>query len=235
MSVKILGCKSYGSIAHLPNSRLGPGDHSCEEGQAAILTRRWRDRHDLVIVQEKLDGSNCAVAKVGGVLHPLSRSGNSARSSSYEQHQHFAVWTDRNWERFDKLLNDGEWLVGEWLSLAHGTKYKLTHEPFVPFDLMHIDSGTKVRLTYHNFLLRVLPLGFTVPRLIHMGGPFPVSEALEALKTSGHGAEETEGAVWRCERDGQVEFLAKYVKHDKQDGKYLPEIGGGAPIWHWRP
>jgi len=34
---------------------MGPGDHSCELGQARIATLKARDRHDHVIVQEKLD------------------------------------------------------------------------------------------------------------------------------------------------------------------------------------
>lgn len=46
--------KNYGHIAHLPGSRMGPGDHSCELGQARIATLKARDRHDHVIVQEKL-------------------------------------------------------------------------------------------------------------------------------------------------------------------------------------
>lgn len=54
--MKPIGRKAYGSIPHLPGSRLGPGDHHIHEGQAAILTQRARDRHDEVLLQEKLDG-----------------------------------------------------------------------------------------------------------------------------------------------------------------------------------
>jgi len=35
---KPLGGKSYGHIAHLPGSRMGPGDHKCHEGQKRIAT-----------------------------------------------------------------------------------------------------------------------------------------------------------------------------------------------------
>jgi hypothetical protein len=44
---KPLGMKNYGHIAHLSGSRTGPGDHSCELGQARIATLKARDRHDL--------------------------------------------------------------------------------------------------------------------------------------------------------------------------------------------
>ena len=39
---KPLGRKAYGSIGHLPNSRLGPGDHAVPEGIARICTERLR-------------------------------------------------------------------------------------------------------------------------------------------------------------------------------------------------
>lgn len=51
-----------------------------------------------------------------------------------------------------------------------------------------------------------------------------------------HGSQESiEGAVWRVERDGEVDFLAKYLRPDKVDGCYLPEMSGKEPIWNWRP
>ena len=59
---KPLGHKSYGSIGHLPGSRQGRDDVGIDPGQARIVLEKTRDRHDRIIVQEKLDGSNVAVA-----------------------------------------------------------------------------------------------------------------------------------------------------------------------------
>lgn len=67
--MKPLGHKSYGSIPHFKGSRMGPADKHCEPGQQKIMTEKLRDRHDLIIVQEKLDGSNCAVAKIDGKIN----------------------------------------------------------------------------------------------------------------------------------------------------------------------
>lgn len=39
----------------------------------------------------------------------------------------------------------------------------------------------------------------------------------------------------RVEHKGEVDFLAKYVRPDKIDGLYLPEISGKEAIWNWRP
>jgi len=71
MSVKPLGRKSYGSIGHLPNSRMGPADRKISEGQERIATAKARDKHDRVIVTEKLDGSNVGIAKVAGKIVAL--------------------------------------------------------------------------------------------------------------------------------------------------------------------
>ncbi len=90
---KPLGRKAYGSIPHLPNSRLGTGDHRISDGIAKIATEKTRDSKDLVIVQEKLDGSNVAVAKLDDHrIVALGRSGYLAESSPYLQHQIFSDW-----------------------------------------------------------------------------------------------------------------------------------------------
>jgi hypothetical protein len=69
---KPLGIKNYGHIPHLPGSRMGPGEHHCDPGQARIATKTTRDRHDTVIVLEKLDGLNVGVARVDGTICPLN-------------------------------------------------------------------------------------------------------------------------------------------------------------------
>lgn len=229
--MKPLGQKAYGHIPHLPGSRRGPGDHKCPEGQARICTEKIRDRHDLIIVQEKLDGSCVAVAKIGGEVVALGRSGYLAQTSKYEQHQLFSKWVRDNEDRFRSTLFEGERICGEWLAQAHGTRYDLPHEPFVAFDIM----SRVTRLPYSHVEDR-LGMVFTLPKVLHIGGPFPIERAMELVVVSGHGALDlVEGAVWRVQRRGVVDFLAKYVRPDKQDGCYLPEVSGGSAIWNWRP
>lgn len=228
MPIKPLGHKSYGSIPHLPGSRLGPGDHHCHSGQAKIATQKARDKHDFIIIQEKLDGSNVGVAKLNGQILPLTRAGYLATTSPYVQHHYFAAWVEQNRRRFHDTLNEGERICGEWLAQAHGTKYRLRHEPFVAFDLM----AGKDRLSYGQMLDRVYP-NFVTPVIIGYG-PMAVDDVVLLMGSGGHGAiDKVEGAVWRVERKGKVDFLTKFVHHDKEDGKYLPEKNGtGAEIWN---
>lgn len=65
----------------------------------------------------------------------------------------------------------------------------------------------------------------------------PLTEALKTLGAMGyHGAlDEAEGVVYRVERKGKVDFLAKYVRPSKVAGCYLPEVSGNAAVWNWRP
>lgn len=232
MSAKPLGRKAYGSIPHLPKSRIGPGDHFCHAGQQAILTEKARDRHDRIIVTEKLDGSNVAVARVEGQIVALGRSGYLAQTSPHEHLQHFAVWVRQNHDRFDRL-QDGERLCGEWITMAHGTIYKPMVVPFVPFDLM---TGEK-RLP-HDLMHEVAAASGLLPaHVISDGPPLSIEAALAAIAEGGfHGAEDgVEGCVWRCERQGEFDFIAKFVRHDKQDGKYFARFTGNPPIYFWRP
>lgn len=228
---KPLGHKCYGRIAHFEGSHTGQNDTFCEPNQQKVMTNRssCSNYGGFIIVQEKLDGSNCAVAKVNGKIVALGRSGFLAKTSPFIQHQYFHNWVGSQIHRFNKLLNEGERVVGEWLIQAHGTRYKLIHEPFVVLDIM----TKKERVVYHDFLLRVLPLGFTVPKLLHTGSALKLEHAKKLIQTSGHGSiDPVEGFVYRCEKEGIVKFLCKWVRLDKEDGKYLPEISGSDAIWN---
>jgi ATP-dependent RNA circularization protein (DNA/RNA ligase family) len=220
-NIKPLGRKSYGSIPHLPNSRLGSGDYHAHEGQARICTEKARDKHDIIIVQEKLDGGNVGVVKLNDKIIAITRAGYLAIDSPYETHHLFSKWVEQEKYRFYDLLNEGERVCGEWMLHAVGTKYNLPHEPFVAFDLM-IETE---RLNYAAVKSRLNEYGFIMPNLIHIGKPISVNEALEKMElTNPHGAlEEKEGLIYRVERKGKVDFLCKFVKHSKVDGKYLKD------------
>lgn len=230
---KPLGIKSYGSIALLPNSRVTPADHHCHEGQAIIATEKVRDRHDEVIIQEKLDGSNVAVALLNNEILALTRAGYLAKTSPFEQHWHWENWVHQNESRFRAVLKDGERICGEWIMQAHGTRYNLLHEPFVVFDVINVHD----RFPYDEFVNRINKGNFIKPYLIHRGQSLSVEIVLERLGKFGHhGAiDEVEGAVWRIQRRGKVDFLVKYLKPYKKDGIYLPEMSKVEPIWNWFP
>lgn len=232
---KPLGQKAYGSIGHLPGSKRGPADRGVNDGQARICTVKPRDKHDTIIVQEKLDGTNVAVAKIDGAIVPLIRAGYRAETSHYPQHHLFAAWAYERQDVFDRLLSEGERVCGEWLAQAHGVRYDLTgREPFVAFDIMR---GCE-RALYEDAVSRLRAAGLSLAPLLYVANGLAISvpEALWVLgKYGSYGATEpVEGCVWRVERKGKVDFLAKYVRPDFETGKYLESIGGSV-VWNWRP
>ena len=229
---------------------MGAGDHNIGPGQARIATEKTRDIYDCVIVTEKLDGSNVGVARLNNKIIALGRAGYPTISSPYLQHRYFSLWVLQHNALFMDILEEGERLIGEWLAQAHGTRYKLegypnsanSRSPFVAFDLMRGHE----RALYDEFIDRVKGRLFAAP-LLHRGGAFSIKNAMAMLGKCGfYGAmDRVEGAVWRVEREwptgkkrvraARVDFLAKYVRHDKIDGRYLPEMSGEEEVWNWKP
>lgn len=230
---KPLQRKAYGSIPHLSTSRLGPGDYSVSSGVDRICTEQSREG-DLVIVQEKLDGSCCAVAKKNGRIISLVRAGYHAITSPYPQHALFARWVSLHADAFDALLNEGERVVGEWLAVAHGTIYSPVRFPFVAFDIM----TESTRICCNAFLERVGQIEcLAVPTIVHVGQAISVEDAWGTLLSSERcpPCDLPEGLIYRIERHSQVEQIAKWVHPNKVDGKYLAKQIGQPDVQLWHP
>jgi hypothetical protein len=215
MTQRPLGMKTYGRIPHLPGSHLTPADRTISEREARRATTDTLPG-DQVWVHEKLDGSNLAVARCGDEIVALTRAGYRARSSRRPQAQLFDAWVEHHAERFLDLLQPGERVIGEWLLFAHGTRYRLAHEPFVTFDLMQ----GKDRLPWSELMRRV-GSSLVTPQL-HAAHATDPSALFQTLGEGDHGAlGPPEGVVYRVERGGQVSFLAKWVRPDYRTGLYF--------------
>src|ERR1700683_1361763 len=166
--------KNYGSIGHLPGSRLGEGDHHISEGQAAILIDKARDYKDLIIVQEKVDGANVGILRHEGKLIGLTKKGHKAIDSPMEQFKLFQKYIWNNEHLFD-FLEEGERLVGEWIAMAHGTRYS-TQTPFIAFDIMKEHERT----IYVEFCKRVGPR-IPIAHLLHLGHPISIKKIEKLL------------------------------------------------------
>jgi hypothetical protein len=227
----------YPSIPHLPGSRA-KSDRSLspESKEARLCTGEGKPVRDAgsydVIVQEKLDGSCVAIVREQGELVARGREGRLASESQNPGRQMFAAWAEDNQERIAPLVGEGEVLVGEWLALVHGTIYELSHELFVPFDLLR--GPSRARTPIDELTSRLAPTGLSMPAVIHRGGPIAIDVACMLLGEHGkHGAiDPPEGLVYRVERAGKVVVVAKWVRPDKVDGSYLPENSGLAARYH---
>lgn len=226
---KPLGQKAYGSIPHLIGSKTGEGDHTISQGQHNICTIKTRDKHDVIIVQEKFDGSNVAVAKINGQIVALTRPGYLAETSPHEMHHIFANWVKEREDIFQQYLNEGERLCGELMLMAHGLKYKIDEDnPIIWFDLMRGMDRVSVDILFE----RIFYSGLLLPVTLWKGEAIAIELAYE--KTNHHlfvqhvkCLEQPEGIIYRVERKGKVDFLAKWVRPDFETGKYL-----GQEVWN---
>ncbi|MFO0595003.1 MAG: RNA ligase family protein [Myxococcaceae bacterium] len=230
----VLGHKAYLKIPHLPGSRTGSKDRFMPREQARWLTHACKSKH-VVVVQEKLDGSCVAVTKKAGDIIALGREGYRVSESQNPGRLMFGRWVETQRARFDSLLREGEWVVGEWLALAHSTRYALKHEAFVLFDLCELREGA-----IHAFSTEVTDArvagGFARPHVVHRGDAISVEAVDAALGAHGfHGAlDRVEGAVWRLEKGDGVVLRGKFVRPGKTDGALLPENSGQPAVWNWR-
>lgn len=190
-------------------------------------------RGDRIIVQEKIDGSCVSVANIDGEIVALTRSGYRCQDVTYEHLRLFEHYVEECKDALIKLLQPNERLVGEWLPMAHGTEYDPNHPDFSLFTAFDIFRDDK-RILFDEFKERVDNCAIRRAYALHDDSvALSVEDALDILGEFGfHGAiEQIEGAVWRVEREGRVDFLAKFVRHDKIDGKYFNQ----EPNWYWYP
>jgi hypothetical protein len=115
--------------------------------------------------------------------------------------------------------------------------YQIETEPFIAFDyFQNLERITASDLT--NYLR---PVGFTTPRIIAIGWePRPIEPMLRRLNVKtrhpviSNGL--PEGLIYRVERKGKLDFIAKFVRKDFEPGIFLPELNGtGAEIWNFNP
>lgn len=224
-----LGQKAYAKIPHLPGSRTGSSDRVAPRQLARRCTHQCV-KGDQVVVQEKLDGSCVAVTLKQGEVIALGREGWRASESQNPGRQMFARWVAVHAARFAEVLREGEWVAGEWLALAHSTRYHLSHEPFVAFDLFSAGAALDTPRLEARLGGR-----FARPHLLHQGQAVTIEVIDQRLGELGHhGAlDRAEGAMWRVEREGTVLTRAKYVRPGKTDGALLPENSGNPAIWNW--
>ncbi|MCS4088906.1 RNA ligase family protein [Rhizobium sp. BK176] len=234
---KPLGNKAYGSTPHLIGSRLGPGDYSLTQEHSDLFTGKRRRKGDHFIVTEKIDGSCVSVAKLDGNIIALQRAGYLAATSPFALHHAFDRWVAARRDYFDAFLGEGERVVGEWLHTAMGTRYDIVDpdQLFVSFALFH-DRFSTDRAIYDEFRSRTDAAGLPRAALISEGPAIGIEEVLEKLGERGfHGAVDgIEGAVWIMETNGEFNGVAKYVKADKVDGKYISNITQAGDVVNYR-
>lgn len=218
--MKVLSHKNYGSIPHLLGSKLGEHDKFITEGQHNIATKKSRDWKDTIWVTEKIGGSNVGVVKINGILNRVTRKGLLCSKSRFDTHKEFINESYRFLDRIKYEIEEGERLVFEWVDTENPCSIQYCHDEVFLLDWFDANNRRKpfcdvIRMAGH--------LGVSTPKIIHCGQPIDVKRLIKQKNalTSNLTKEQSEGLVYRVERNGQFDFMAKWVRPDFIPGKLL--------------
>ncbi len=143
----------YPRTAHIEGSRLQDGDED-------LTQVPWGDvegRH--IVVEEKLDGANCAISFHRENKMLLQSRGHELRGGPRERH--FTIlkaWAPRHSEAFWKVLGTQYIMYGEWMQAKHTEFYDRLPHLFMEFDIFDKETDTFLDTPSRQAVLKDLPI-----------------------------------------------------------------------------
>lgn len=210
--------RNFGSIGHLSGSKMiDKSDSLLSKEEQAKYTECKRDKNDLVIITEKIDGMNAGVVKIDGLLYPINRKGYDTRIMG-SQHKDlemlgngWAQWVDAHYWLYDQILREGERLVFEYAEWRHTLEYKFKCEPV--FLLAKYNDENR-RINYASLSELANEYNLVQPPLLNIGVAIPPEIILKQYPKGLAGVKgKIEGIVYNYEHNGNHESCAKYVSN----------------------
>lgn len=126
----------YPRTPHLAGSRLQPGDEDLPLIAAGAL-------HGLpLVIEEKLDGSNCGVSfAADGTLLLQSRGHVLTGGARERQFDLFKRWASHHRTWLQERLGTRYVMYGEWLFARHTIRYDALPHYFLEFDVLDREAG----------------------------------------------------------------------------------------------
>jgi hypothetical protein len=143
----------YPRTPHLTGSRVQPGDEDLRSFSPDELLGRE------VVVEEKLDGSNCGVSFDGAGRLLLQSRGHYLDGGPRERH--FALlksWAKCHQRELWERLGDRFVMYGEWVYAKHAIFYDALAHYFFEFDVFDKREGTFLSTQGRRALLAGLPI-----------------------------------------------------------------------------
>ncbi len=208
--------RNYPRTRHVEGSRLQPGDTPGVVPWADV-----RDRH--IVVEEKIDGANCAVsfASTGKLL--LQSRGHYLTGGGREEH--FAAlktWAHAHAAALFDVLQDRYVMYGEWVYAKHTVYYDALPHYFLEFDVLDRETDTFLSTPRRRELLAPCPV-VSVPVLCE--GSLRTLDQLTALV----GPSAFKTTSWRTRLATQLEAqgldvpraIAETDGSDEMEGLYI--------------
>lgn len=143
----------YPRTPHLEGSRYQPGDEDMPECKLTGLGE------GSIVVEEKLDGSNCGIRfSNNGELSLQSRGHYLAGGGRERQFDYFKRWASAISAQLRERINNRYVVYGEWLYAKHTVYYDNLAHYFVEFDVLDLHSGRFLSTQKRHELLAGLPV-----------------------------------------------------------------------------
>lgn len=220
--------RNFGHIGHLTGSKMiDIEDKLLDIENQVRFTSCKRDKNDVVIITEKIDGMNAGVVKKNGMLYPINRKGYDSRGMKF-QHPDLEVlgdtwakWVDNHYELYDSILEEDERMVFENCIFVHTLRYNFKNDPV--FLLAKYNADNK---RINHILLKELANRFGIQQapVLNIGIAIPPEIVISQYPKGVVGVKgEIEGIVYSYEHGGEVETTAKFVSN-KLLGTMSPQI-----------
>jgi len=209
--------RNFGHIGHLTGSKMIDNhDILLSEKNQYQFTTSLRNKNDIVIITEKIDGMNAGVVKKNGLIYPINRKGYDVRQSMlineelYLLMSEWAKYVDDNYMLFDSILEECEHMAFENAIIQHTLRYKFKTKPV--FLLAKFDSKNK-KINYNSLSELSNKYGFVMPPLLNIGIAVPPDLILKQYPVGKAGIDDKimEGIVYSYEHEGEHESCAKFV------------------------
>lgn len=210
--------RNFGHIGHITGSKMIDSSDSLlsEEDQKKFICCK-RDKNDIVIITEKIDGMNAGVVKKNGLLYPVNRKGydtrlmGQVRAELRQLGEGWAIWVDDHYDLYDSILEEGERLVFEYAEFTHTLEYRFKCDPV--FLLAKYDKNNR-RLNYAALTELAQKHRIMQPPLLNIGVALPPSIVISQYPNGLIGVKDAiEGIVYSYEHNGEHESCAKFVSN----------------------
>ncbi len=203
----------YPRTPHIRGSRLQPGD----EDLADVAFVHLAGRH--LVVEEKLDGANCAISFApDGRLLLQSRGHYLSGGPREKQFDLFKTWAHTFSQAFQAVLGERYVMYGEWLYAKHTVFYNSLRHYFLEFDILDLESNEFLSTIRRRELLAQLPMVHSMP-VLHEG---PLHKVEQLTKLMVHSEAITENHLNDLRRIAEESGLrAEQVLAETQDSRIM--------------
>ena len=216
--------RKYPRTRHVEGSRLQEGDEDLE----AVPFDRLRGLH--LVVEEKVDGANCAVSfGPGGELRLQSR-GHYLAGGPRERHfDLFKSWAQVHRSALERVLEDRFVMYGEWCYARHTVFYNALPHYFLEFDVLDRAGDVFLSTPRRGELLAGLPV-VSVP-VLHEGSVETLAELCALVGPSRFKTPQWREALREAALRARVRIDRAVEETDPSDdmeGLYIKVEGDGA-------